>query len=138
MAEKVSCFEKTDFQSLNTLTIYSNISKMRLFIQITLYRKAKTQMDISKKNHFSVEKAKKVPIWEILESSRFFSSPMLQISSCELKIIAYKKCIYFFFFFKFKISLTKSGLMIIGIIIKIKGVFVWICWVKTKEIISKI
>ena len=137
MAEKVSCFEKTDFQSLNTLTIYSNISKMRLFIQITLYRKAKTQMDISKKNHFSVEKAKKVPIWEILESSRFFSSPMLQISSWELKIIAYKKCIYFFFF-KFKISLTKSGLMIIGIIIKIKGVFVWTCCVKPKQIISKI
>ena len=47
----------TNFQALDTLTIYSNISKIRLLIQITLYRNVRIQIDISKKNHFSAEKA---------------------------------------------------------------------------------
>ena len=47
----------TNFQALDTLTIYSNISKIRLLIQITLCRNARIQMDISKKNRFSAEKA---------------------------------------------------------------------------------
>ena len=47
----------TNFQALDTLTIYSNISKIRLLIQISLCRNAKIQMDISKKNRFSAEKA---------------------------------------------------------------------------------
>ena len=47
----------TNFQALNTLTIYSNISRISLLIQITLCRNARIQMDISKKNRFSAEKA---------------------------------------------------------------------------------
>ena len=46
----MSCFKMTNFQALDTLTIYPNIS-------ITLYRNARIQMDISKKNHFSAERA---------------------------------------------------------------------------------
>ena len=57
MAEKVSCFEMTNFQALDALTIYSNISRISLLIQITLCRNARIQMDISKKNHLSAEKA---------------------------------------------------------------------------------
>ena len=47
----------TNFQVLDTLTIYSNISKIRLLIQISLCRNARIQMDKSKKNYFSAEKA---------------------------------------------------------------------------------
>ena len=63
MAEKIFYFEITNFQALGTLTIYSNISKILiqinnwLLIQITLCRNARIQMDISKKNRFSAEKA---------------------------------------------------------------------------------
>ena len=57
VAEKISCFEMTNFQAFDTLTIYSNISKIRLLIQITLCRNARIKMDISKKNRFSAEKA---------------------------------------------------------------------------------
>ena len=42
----------TNFHALDTLLIYSNISKIRLLIQ----RNASMQMDISKKNRFSAEK----------------------------------------------------------------------------------
>ena len=52
-----SCFEKTNFRALETLTIYSNISKTRLLIQITLCRNTRIQMDLSRNNHFSAEKA---------------------------------------------------------------------------------
>ena len=57
VAEKISCFEMTNFQPLDTLTIYSNISKIRLYIQITLCGNARIQIDVSKKNRFSGEKA---------------------------------------------------------------------------------
>ena len=57
VVEKISCLEMTNFQASDTLTIYSNISKIRLLIQITLCRNARIQMDISKKNRFSPEKA---------------------------------------------------------------------------------
>ena len=57
VAEKISCFEMTNFQALDTLTIYSNISKIRLYIQITLCGNARIQIDVSKKNRFSGEKA---------------------------------------------------------------------------------
>ena len=57
VAEKISCFEMTNFQALDTLTIYSNISKIRLLIQITLCRNARIQIVISRKNRFSAEKA---------------------------------------------------------------------------------
>ena len=91
----------TNFHALDTLTIYFNISKIRLLIQISLCRNARIQMDISKKNRFSAEKAiiffftrtekiNKVPICEMLESTGFFSTPMLPIFSWELKIIAYR------------------------------------------------
>ena len=102
----ISCFEITNFQALDTLTIYSNISKILtpinnwLLIQITLCRNARTQMDISKKNHFSAEKAinyfpshwgkkKGTNMWNawVLRVSLF---PMLPIFSCELKITAYR------------------------------------------------
>ena len=57
VAKKISCFDMTNFQALDTLTIDSNIFKIRLLIQITLCRNARIQMDISKKNRFSAEKA---------------------------------------------------------------------------------
>ena len=38
-------------------TIYSNISKIRLLIQMTFCGNAKIQMDLSKKNRFSTEEA---------------------------------------------------------------------------------
>ena len=47
----------TNSQALDTLTIYFNTSKIRLLIQITLCRNARIQMDISKKNRSSAEKA---------------------------------------------------------------------------------
>ena len=91
-----NCFEMTNFLALDTLTVYSNISKTRILIQIWLCRNARIQMDISKKNRFSAEKAinhfpssreiwlqgtkvPKVPICEILESSGSFSSTILRI-----------------------------------------------------------
>ena len=52
-----NCFEMTNFLALDTLTVYSNISKTRILIQIWLCRNARIQMDISKKNRFSAEKA---------------------------------------------------------------------------------
>ena len=36
VAEKISCFEMTNFRDLDALTIYSNISETRLLIPITL------------------------------------------------------------------------------------------------------
>ena len=57
VAEKISCFEMTNFQALDTLTIHSNISKIRLLIPIIICKNARIQMDISKKNRFSAEKA---------------------------------------------------------------------------------
>ena len=75
---------------------------MMVLIQITLCRNARIQMDLSKNKHnrFSAEEAinyiprtekrKKVPVCEMLESSRSLSSPMLPILSWKLKIIAYR------------------------------------------------
>ena len=57
LAAKISSFEMTNFQALETLTIYSNISKIIPLIQITLCRNARIQTDISRKNRFSAEKA---------------------------------------------------------------------------------
>ena len=81
-------------------TIYSNISKIRVLIQIALSRNARIQMDLSKNNRFSAEEArnyiprtdkrKKVPVCEMLEFSEFLSSSMLPMSSWKLKIIAYR------------------------------------------------
>ena len=45
---KISYFEMTNFQALNTLKIYSRISKIRLLIQITLYKPARIKMDLLK------------------------------------------------------------------------------------------
>ena len=99
MAEKISCFEMTNFRALNTLTIYLNISKIRVLIQITLCRNARIQMNLSKNNRLSAEEAKilflaprkekKVPVCEMLEFSGSLSSSMLPILSWKLKIIAY-------------------------------------------------
>ena len=47
----------TNLKALDTLTICCNISKIRLLIQISVCRHARIQMDISKKNCFSAEKA---------------------------------------------------------------------------------
>ena len=87
-------------RALNTLTSYLNISKIRVLIQITLCRNARIQMDLSKNNCFSAEKAKyyipgtekrqKVPVYEMLEFSWSLSSSMIPILSWKLKIIAYR------------------------------------------------
>ena len=96
MAEKISCFEMTNFQALNTLTVYSNIFKIRLLIHITPGRNAKMQIYLSNNNHFSLEEAinyiphtekrKQVPVCEMLE----FSGSLSPILSRKLKIIAYR------------------------------------------------
>ena len=88
MAEKISCFEMTNFQALNKLTFYSNIFKIRLLIHITPGRNAKMQIYLSNNNHFSLEEAinyiphtkkrKKVPVCEMLESSAFLSSFIIE------------------------------------------------------------
>ena len=57
MAERISCFEITNFRVLNTFTIKSNISKKKVLIQIALCWNARIQIDISKNNHFSAEEA---------------------------------------------------------------------------------
>ena len=99
MAEKISCFEMNtmfrNFRALNTFSIYLNIFKIRVLIQIT---HAKIQMDLSKNSRFSEEEAKsyiprtkkrrKLPVCEMLEFSETLSSSMLQILSWKLKIIA--------------------------------------------------
>ena len=91
MAEKVSCFEMTNFRALITLKIYSNIFKIRLFIRVTHCRNTRIQMNLSKNKHFSAKEArKKVPVCEMLEFSGSLSFPMLLILSWKLKIIAYR------------------------------------------------
>ena len=87
----------TNLQALDTLTTYSNISKTRLLIQITLCRNARKQMDISKKNRFSAEKTincfnshreQKIRYQYVKYSSGFFASPMLPIfSSTKLELL---------------------------------------------------
>ena len=96
MAEKISCFEMTNFQALNTLSVYSNIFKIRLLIHITPGRNAKMQIYLSNNNHFSLEEAinyilhTKKRICEMLEFSGSLSFPMHPILSRKLKIIAYR------------------------------------------------
>ena len=58
MAENISCFEIKNFWALNTLAIYFDISKIRVLIQITICRKARIQMVLSKNNRFSAVEAK--------------------------------------------------------------------------------
>ena len=96
MAEKISCFKMKNFRALNTLASYLNISKIKVLIQITLCRNARIQMDLSKNNCFSAEKAKnyisrtekrkKVPVYEMLEFSWSLSSSMVPILSWKLKL----------------------------------------------------
>ena len=85
MAEKISCSEMKHFRALNSLTIYLNISKVKVLIQIILYRNATIQLDLSKNS-----KRKKVPVCEMLEFCRSLSSSMLLIISWKLKITAYR------------------------------------------------
>ena len=77
----------TNFRALNTLTIHSNISKIRVVIQITLCRNAR-----SKNNRFSAEEAinyitrtevlrrKKVPLCEMLSPLGLCPPPCFQFS----------------------------------------------------------
>ena len=55
VAEKISCFEMTNFRALGTLTISLNLPKVRLLILTKLCRNASLQMDLSKNNRFSAE-----------------------------------------------------------------------------------
>ena len=57
MAEKILCFDMTNLLALDTLTTYSDISKKRLLIEIAFCRNARIQIDISKTDRFSEEKA---------------------------------------------------------------------------------
>ena len=94
--EKISCFEMANSRALDTFTVYSNISKIRLLIQTTLRKNARRHMDISKTNRFSVEEAinyiprtkkrKKVRVCEMFETFGSSSFPMFPILSWELKI----------------------------------------------------
>ena len=52
MTEIISCFEMTNFRVLDTLAIYSNISKIRLLIQITLYKNAQNTNGYIKEQAF--------------------------------------------------------------------------------------
>lgn len=88
-----------NFRDLDTLTIYLNISKIRLLDQIKLCRNANIEMDPSKKNCFSgeeaknymprTEKIKQVPICEMLEYFQTLLSYMLSSLSQKLKIMAW-------------------------------------------------
>ena len=88
MAEKISYFEMKNFRALNTLTSYLNISKIKVLIQTTLCRNARIKMDLSKKNCFSAEEAKKyitrtekrkkVPVYEMREFSWLCPPPRFQ------------------------------------------------------------
>ena len=88
-----------NFRDLDTLTIYLNISKIRLLDQIKLCRNASIEMDPSKNNRFSAEEAmnyiphtkkkKKVPICEMLEYFQTLLSYMLSSLSQKLKIMAW-------------------------------------------------
>ena len=88
-----------NFRDLDTLTIYLNISKIRLLDQIKLCRNVSIEMDPSKNNRFSAEetmnyiphteKKKKVPICEMLEYFQTLLSYMLSSLSQKLKIMAW-------------------------------------------------
>ena len=92
MDEKISYFEMTNFWALETITVYWNNSKIRMF-QIKFCRTAGIQMDLLKNKHFSTEKAvscipctekgKKVPAYEVPEFSGSFSFSMLAILNKE-------------------------------------------------------
>ena len=47
-----------NFRALKTLTIYLNISRLKVLIQIALCRNARIQMNLSKNNRLSAEEAK--------------------------------------------------------------------------------
>ena len=51
-AENISCFEMTNVQALDTLTIYSNISKRRLLIQINSLQKRQNRNGYIKEESF--------------------------------------------------------------------------------------
>ena len=92
--------EKSENQALDNLTIYSSISEIMLFIQITLCRNARIQMDLSKNNRSTADEAtnyipctrkrKKAPECEMFESSGSFSSLSLTILSWNLKKTVYR------------------------------------------------
>ena len=85
---------------MEILTIYLDIFKIRILIQIKLCGNASMQMDLSKNNRFSTqetinyipytEKRKKVSVCEKPESSGSLPSSMLPIMSWKLKIITYR------------------------------------------------
>ena len=86
MAEKILCFEMTNFRALDTLyNLFRYFQNNRLLIQITLCGNARIQIDISKNNCFSAEQAnsyiprtektKKVSICEMLEIFWVFLLP---------------------------------------------------------------
>ena len=80
------------------LIFFLECSPNKLFIQITLSRNARIQMDLSKNNRFSqeeatnyvprIEKRKKVQASKTHESSGSLCSPKFPILSWKLKIIA--------------------------------------------------
>ena len=98
VAEKISYFEMANFRLWTPLQFI--LIFPRLLIQInTLQKRQNTNGYVKEEpflsreslNYFPrTEKRNKVPICEMLESSGFFSSPMLPIFSWELKIIAYR------------------------------------------------
>ena len=66
---------------MDTFTIYSNIFKIRLLIQITLCRNAKIEMDISKNNRFSAEKAINyfLSSWEKKKGNNMWNAWVLRV-----------------------------------------------------------
>ena len=90
----------TNFRTLYTLTIYSNISKIRILIQTKFCRNASVPMDLAKNNRFSAEeginhrpcteKRKKIPVREIILYEFSGSLWMLRILLLKLNIIVHK------------------------------------------------
>ena len=88
MTEEILFFEMKNFWALCILTVYWNILKIRRLIQIKLCRNASMQADQSKNNSFLTEEAinyiahtekrKKVQVCEMLESSAFLSSFIME------------------------------------------------------------
>ena len=79
-----------NFWALKTLTVYLNISRLRVLIQIALCRNARIQMNLSKNNHFSAEEAKNY-IPRTKKQKKVPGCEILPILSWKLKIIVYRR-----------------------------------------------
>ena len=83
MGERISCFEITNFQDLETLTVYLNSSRIRILIQIEFCKnrwytnrsiKEQTFLDTESNKLYSSHQEKRVGTSMYKASSRYFES----------------------------------------------------------------